>query len=174
MDKYISRHVIPTKDHSFALLSCDPENKYLVDMVGLAPHLQTRRGSWWQGGFFCCSELIDIRKKNAILPLAGFERYLTFHSQHAAYIHKAQQGSEYHWPVSEGKGKWVAWGLTARHSSIPADTKPEPQSHDHPTPLPTPSHFLPWHFEHWSTVKLVEGVVGSGCLSACPAINCSN
>lgn len=105
MDKYISKHVIPTKDLSFALLSCDPESKYLMDMIRLAPHLQTRRGSWWQVGFFRCSELIDIRKKNAVLVLAGFETYLTFHSQRAAYIHKAQQGSECHWAASETRGK---------------------------------------------------------------------
>lgn len=141
MDKYISRHVIPTKDLSFALLSCGPENKYLVGTIGLGPHLQTRRESQWRGEFFCCSELIDIRKKNAILLFAGFERYLTFHSQHAADIHKAQQGSEYHWPASETRGKWAARGLTTRHSNSPADTKPERQPRAHPTPmLPTSFH----------------------------------
>lgn len=127
MDKYISKHVIPTKDLSFALLSCDPESKYLMDMIWLAPHLQTRAGSWWQVGFFCCSELIDIRKKNAVLVLAGFEMYLTFHSQHAACIHKAQQGSEYHWPVSETRGKRLARGLTACHSNRGTDGEPESQ-----------------------------------------------
>lgn len=146
MDKYISRHVIPTKDLSFALLSCCPENKYLVGMIGLAPHLQTRQESQWRGQFFCCSELIDIRKKNAILPLAGFERYLTFHSQHAADIHKAQQGSEYLWPALEMRGKWVVRGLTTHHSNGPADTESE-RKPLHPSHS-SASHLLPWYFEH--------------------------
>ena len=135
MDKYISKHVIPTKDLSFALLSCYPESKYLMDMIRLAPHLQTRRGSGGQVGFFRCSELIDIRKKNAVLVLAGFEMYLTFHSQHASYIHRAQQGSEYHWPVSETRGKCVARGLTARHSNRGTDGKPESRPPGHIAPV---------------------------------------
>lgn len=92
-------------------------------------------------GFFRCSELIDIGKKNAVLVLAGFETYLTFHSQHAAYIHKAQQGSEYHWPISETRGKRVARGLTARHSNRGTDAEPESQPPGHIVPaLSSPFH----------------------------------
>lgn len=131
----------PQKDLSSALFSCDPESKYLMDMIRLAPHLQTRQGNWWQVGFFCCSELIDIRKKNAVLVLAGFEMYLTFHSQHASYIHRAQQDSEYHWLVSETRGKSVAWGLTTHHSNRGTDGEPEPQPPSRIAPvLSSPFH----------------------------------
>lgn len=117
-------------------------------------------------------------KKNAVLALAGFEMYLTFNSQHASYIHKAQRGSEWHWPVSETRGKCVARGLTLRHISRGTGAEPESQPLGHTAPvLSSPFQSFPWCFKHWSKFKLAEGVPGSAhSLTACPdsQVNCSN
>lgn len=119
-----------------------------------------------------------MRKKNAVLVLAGFEMCLTFNSQHASYIHRAQCGSERHWPDSETRGKCIARGLTPHHSNRGTDGEPESQPLGHTAPvLSSPFQSFPWSFKPWSKFKLVEGVPGSAhSLTACPdsQINCSN